>query len=153
VPKIRRSPVEDDEPLVDLAPHWWRITLIATAAAVAAFLSDSALLGAFAMLPLVLWCGGLGRSPRTGAMTGLALLTLMVWFTAPRGLGWSSHWVPSADEVLWLHPTLATIVSSTGMLIEQRKLVGINWLLTVLLAGFALRTPNKVANWVVGGSR
>lgn len=135
MPKIRRSPVVEDGPFDGLGRHWWRIALLVLAL-VAAVLSGSVFYGVVAAIPLVLWCGGLARHPRVGIPVGLVLLALMVWFTVPRGLGWSGRRVPSADEVLWLHPVVASVVCRLGM---GRRPPGEGmWLVAVVLSGFCL---------------
>lgn len=95
------------------------------------FAGESSLFG---IVPILLWCLLAGYW-RTGAVVGLILLVLLVWFTVPRELGWSGPWVPSSLELFWLHPLLASVVCLAGLAVERRMLAGV-WLLTMVLIGF-----------------
>ncbi|HET9140181.1 hypothetical protein [Actinophytocola sp.] len=80
----------------------------------------------------------MARSTKTGVIVGLVLVALLAWFIVPREMGWTGPWVPAALEVYLLHPMLAAVVCEIGTLVDQRRLVGVGRLLTIVLAGFVL---------------
>lgn len=138
VPKLNRTPAEVHDPWPDVREHWWRIALGVAAVAVGVFLSDSVLVGLFGTVPVLLWCGGMARSRLQGVIVGLVLLALLVWFVAPRGLGWSGRWVPSYEETLWLHTLAAAVVCFIGMPVVGGRLAGVGRLVALVLTGFLL---------------
>nr|WP_253767197.1 hypothetical protein [Goodfellowiella coeruleoviolacea] len=115
--------------------RWWRVALVVAGVALGAFPWGAPPVGLFGVLPIVVWCWGLARSPRTGLAVGLALLALLAWFVLPRGLGWSGRWVPSAVEVYWLLPVFAAVLCAIGVLVERRRLAGLGRLAAMVLAG------------------
>ncbi|WP_440899321.1 hypothetical protein [Actinosynnema sp.] len=119
------------------AEHRWRLALGVLGLAVAVFPWDGPPVGLFGAVPLLLWCGSWTGPRRVGVIVGLVLLGLPVWFVVVPGLGFSGRWVPSAAEVLWLHPLLAAAVCAVGAKVGRQRVRG--WRLTGVAAlGFLL---------------
>ena len=118
--------------------HWWRLLVVLVAVAVAAFSWNEAFVGLFGLLPILVWCGLLARSARTGVIVGLVLVVLLAWFVVPSEVGWAGPWVPASIEVFWLHTMLAAVVCGIGALVERRPAVDFSWLGTMVLIGFVV---------------
>jgi hypothetical protein len=112
--------------------HWWRVALVVAAVGVAAFARNAPFAGLFGLVPMLVWCGGPVRSPRTGIVVGVVLLALLAWFVVPRELGLAGPWVPAAIEVYWLHTTLAALVCAIGERRPSGRLVAL------VVAGFVV---------------
>jgi hypothetical protein len=125
---------------------WWRVALVAAAAVVTAFSRDDPFAGVFGLVPILVWCGALARSPRTGVTVGLVLVALLAWFVLPRELGLAGPWVPWAVEVYWLHTALAAVVCAIGALVERRP-TGVVWLPAMVLAGLVVTGFALFSRW------
>lgn len=121
-----------------LTKHWWRLVVVLAAVAVAAFSWNTPFVGLFGLIPILVWCGLLARSARTGLIVGLVLVVLLAWFVVPREVGLAGPWVPAAIEVFWLHTMLAAVVCGIGALVERRPPVDFSWLGTMVLVGFVV---------------
>ncbi|WP_439658124.1 hypothetical protein ACSHWB_37875 [Lentzea sp. HUAS TT2] len=112
--------------------HWWRAALLVAAVVVGTFPWTVAPSGLFGVVPILIWCF-LARSPRAGVVVGLILLTVLVWFVVPRGLGWSGSLVPSEVEVYWLYPVIAAVVCLPALTKVGSGVVG---LVAMVMTGF-----------------
>ncbi|MET9226052.1 hypothetical protein [Lentzea sp. NPDC003310] len=113
--------------------HWWRAVPLVAGFVVNTLSVDT---GLFGLVPIVVWVV-LARSWRTGISVGLVLVGLLAWFVLPRAWELPGRWVPSALEVYWLYPAIATVVITVGVLVERRVLAGLFVMPAVTLAGMA----------------